>query len=137
MLVLSSLPYPVDLQSAAELPRIIINKPLPETHTCSDHQHSFENHLLILLSACLEDGAVVTVNVDSDQKIAEPGRNFEGMLTFNNELVANAGDIDENGNTDLAMGLASDSDSGIDSNTILIHNITNRSYITVYASNLL
>ncbi len=61
--------------------------------------------LLILLTACLEDGAVVTVNVDSEQKISEPGRYFEGKLTFNSELVVNAGDIDENGNTDLAMGL--------------------------------
>ena len=90
--------------------------------------------LLILLTACLEDGAVVTVNVDSEQKISEPGRNFEGILTFNNELVANAGDIDENGNTDLAMGLASDGDSGIDTGTILILNIISISYITVYAS---
>ncbi len=48
---------------------------------------------------------MVTVNVDSEQKTSEPGRYFEGKLTFNSELVVNAGDIDENGNTDLAMGL--------------------------------
>ena len=61
--------------------------------------------LFILLSACLEDGAVVTVNVDSEQKISEPGRNFEGILSCNSKLVVNAGGIDENGTTDLAMGL--------------------------------
>jgi len=43
--------------------------------------------LLILLIACLGDGAVVTVNVDSEQKISEPWRNFEGILTFNRELI--------------------------------------------------
>ncbi len=48
---------------------------------------------------------MVTVNVDSEQKSLHAGRNFEGKLIFNSALVVNAGDIDENGNTDLAMGL--------------------------------
>ena len=134
MRVLSSLTYPVDLQSAAELPRIIINKPSPEAQPCSDHQHSSENPSVILLTACLEDGAVITVNVDSEQKISAPGRNFEDTLTFNNELVANASDLDEDGTTKLAMGLAFDDDSGIDTGTILINFMKYISYITVYIS---
>jgi hypothetical protein len=89
---------------------------------------------VILLTACLEDGAVVTVNVDSEQKISAPGRNFVGTLTFNSELVANAGDIDENGNTDLAMGLAFDGDSGIDTGTIFILFMKSSLYLTVYTS---
>jgi len=58
-------------------------------------------------------------------------RNFEGKLIFNSELVANAGDIDENGTTDLANGTAFDGDSGIDSGTMLIHGIKSISYTTV------
>jgi len=37
--------------------------------------------------------------------MSAPGRYFEGKLTFNSKLVVNPCDIDENGNTDLAMGL--------------------------------
>ncbi|MDX2458112.1 MAG: integrin alpha [Gammaproteobacteria bacterium] len=57
--------------------------------------------------SCREDEIVITINVDSEQKISETHGNFEGELTANSQFgsaVAVIGDLEADGVGDLVVG---------------------------------
>lgn len=57
--------------------------------------------------ACYQDEVVITINVDSEQKISETRGNFNGNLTINSEFgsaIAVVGDLEADGVGDLVVG---------------------------------
>ena len=84
--------------------------------------------LLILLAwvalsgnSCTE--TTITTGVDSVQKVSDTAGNFEGVLKDNDQFgsaVANIGDLEFDGVTDLAVGAPLDDDGGTDRGAVWI-----------------
>ena len=71
--------------------------------------------------SCTE--TTITTGVESSQKISDTAGNFEGVLDDNDQFgsaVANIGDLDFDGVTDLAVGAPLDDDRGTDRGAVWI-----------------
>ncbi len=71
--------------------------------------------------SCTE--TTITTGVESSQKISDTAGNFEGVLDDNDQFgsaVANIGDLDFDGVTDLAVGAPLDDDGGTDRGAVWI-----------------
>ena len=71
--------------------------------------------------SCTE--TTITTGVDSSQKISDTAGNFEGTLDDNDQFgsaVANIGDLEADGVTDLAVGAPLDDDGGSDRGAVWI-----------------
>jgi len=77
--------------------------------------------LLISGSRCSE--TTITTQVESSQKISDTAGNFEGVLEDNDQFgsaVANIGDLEADGVTDLAVGTPLDDDGGTDRGAVWV-----------------
>jgi hypothetical protein len=71
--------------------------------------------------SCTE--TTITTGVDSTQKISDTAGNFEGVLEDNDQFgsaIANIGDLETDGVTDLAVGAPLDDDGGTDRGAVWI-----------------
>jgi len=71
--------------------------------------------------SCTE--TTITTGVESSQKISDTAGNFEGVLEDNNQFgsaIANIGDLEVDGVTDLAVGAPLDDDGGTDRGAVWI-----------------
>ena len=71
--------------------------------------------------SCTE--TTITTGVDSSQKISDTAGNFEGTLDDNDQFgsaVANIGDLEADGVTDMAVGAPLDDDGGTDRGAVWI-----------------
>ena len=85
---------------------------------------------LILISGCTE---VFTTSVDSEQEINQIQGNFNGLLDDNDlfgSSIANLGDLDGDGITDLVVGSSLDDDGGTDQGAVWILFMDNKGEVT-------
>jgi hypothetical protein len=77
----------------------------------------------ITMTACELSDVIVTLNVDSEQKISESEGNFDGVLADDDRFgsaVAVLGDLEVDGVTDLLVGAPLDDDGGNDRGAVWI-----------------